>query len=100
HGALNAICLPPALSFNAEFVPDALLNGRAADRAEELARLAGFTSLSELGVPAADLPELAATTAGRAGARANPRPASPGDVLRLLESVFPADPITIPYGSN
>jgi maleylacetate reductase len=88
HGALNAICLPPALRFNAEFVPDALLGGHAADRAEELARLAGFTTLGALGVPEEDLPELAATAAARAGARANPRPASPDDVLTLLSSVF------------
>jgi maleylacetate reductase len=88
HGALNAICLPPALRFNDEFVPDALLGGRAADRAEEFARLGGFTTLGALGVPDEDLPELAATAAARPGARANPRPASPEDVLALLSSVF------------
>jgi alcohol dehydrogenase class IV len=88
HGALNAICLPPALRFNAEFVPEALLGGHAADRAEELARLAGFTTLCALGVPVEDLPGLAETAAARAGARANPRPASPEDVLALLSSVF------------
>jgi maleylacetate reductase len=88
HGALNAICLPPALRFNAEFVPPALLGGRAAERSEELARLSGFTTLSALGVPQEDLPELAATIARRPGALANPRPASPGDVLELLRSVY------------
>ena len=88
HGALNAICLPPALRFNAEFVPAALLGGRAADRAEELARLAGFTTLGALGVPEEDLPELAGAIAQRPGALANPRPASPADVLGLLESVY------------
>jgi maleylacetate reductase len=88
HGTLNALCLPPALRFNAEFVPEALLDGRAAERAEELARLAGFTTLSALGVPEEDLPDLAATAAARAGARANPRPASPDQVLALLSSVF------------
>jgi len=88
HGALNAICLPPALRFNADFVPQALLGGRAADRAEELARLAGFTTLGALGVPEEDLPELAETAARRPGARANPRPASPEDVLALLSAVF------------
>ena len=88
HGTLNAICLPPALRFNADFVPAALLGGRAADRAEELARLSGFTTLGALAVPQQDLPELAATAAARAGARANPRPASPADVLELLSSVF------------
>jgi maleylacetate reductase len=88
HGALNALCLPPALRFNAEFVPPALLGGRAADRAEELARLAGFTTLGALGVPQDDLPELAATAAARPGARANPRAASSEDVLALLTSIY------------
>jgi maleylacetate reductase len=88
HGALNAICLPPALRFNEEFVPGELLGGRAAERAQELAHLSGFTTLSALGVPEQDLPELAATAAGRAGARANPRPASADDVLALLTSAF------------
>jgi alcohol dehydrogenase class IV len=88
HGALNAICLPPALRFNAEFVPAVLLGGRAADRADELARLAGFTTLGALGVPRDDLPELAGAIAKRPGALVNPRPASPADVLELLSSVF------------
>jgi maleylacetate reductase len=87
HGTLNAICLPPALRYNAEFVAVGLLDGCAADRAEELARLSGFTTLGALGVPEQDLPDLAATAAARGGARANPRPASPDDVLALLESV-------------
>jgi len=42
--------------------------------AEELARLAGFTRLHDLGVPENDLDELAAAIAARPGARANPRP--------------------------
>ncbi|MFL5936772.1 MAG: iron-containing alcohol dehydrogenase [Gaiellaceae bacterium] len=88
HGALNAVCLAPALRFNEEFVPAELLGGGAAERAEELAHLAGFTTLSALGVPEEDLPELAATAASRAGAQANPRPASAADVLALLSSVF------------
>jgi maleylacetate reductase len=88
HGALNAICLPPALRFNAEFVPPALLGGRAAQRSGELARLSGFTTLSALRVPQEDLPELAAVIARRPGALANPRTASPDDVLELLRSVY------------
>ena len=87
HGALNAICLPPALRFNDDFVPVTLLGGRAAERAEELARLAGFTTLRALGVPVDDLPELAGAIAQRPGALLNPRPASPADVLELLRSV-------------
>jgi maleylacetate reductase len=88
HGSLNAICLPPALRFNAEFVPSALLSGRAAERSEELARLSGFRTLGALGVPQEALPELAAAISRRPGALANPRPASPGDVLELLRSVY------------
>jgi maleylacetate reductase len=87
HGAVNAICLPPVLRFNEEFVPAELLGGRAADRAEELAHLAGFTTLSALGLPEEGLPEVAATAAGRAGAQANPRQASADDVLALLSAV-------------
>jgi maleylacetate reductase len=86
HGALNAICLPPTLRFNAEFVPVDLLGGRAAERADELARLAGFTTLGALGVAQEDLPELARAIAKRPGALANPRPASPEDVLALLKT--------------
>jgi len=88
HGALNALCLPPALRFNAEFVPDALLGGRAAERAEELARLAGFSTLSALRVREDDLPELAEAIVGRRGALVNPRPASAADVLELMQAIF------------
>jgi maleylacetate reductase len=88
HGALNAICLPPALRFNAEFVPPELLGGRAAERADELKELAGFSTLSALGVPEGDLPALAETVAQRPGARANPRPVSAGDALELLRESF------------
>jgi len=88
HGVLNAICLPSALRFNDDFVPAALLAGRAAERAEELARRAGFTTLRALGVPEADLPELATAIARRPGALANPRPASDADVLELLRTIL------------
>ena len=87
HGALNAICLPPALRFNAQYVPPALLGGRAPERAEELSRLAGFTTLGALGVPVEDLVELAGAVARRPGAQSNPRPVSQGAVLALLRSV-------------
>jgi maleylacetate reductase len=87
HGVLNAICLPPALRFNAEFVPREL-GPNPAGRVEELAGLGGIGRLRELGVPREDLPELAETIAQRPGARANPRPASPGEILELLESSY------------
>ena len=88
HGALNAICLPPALRFNADFVPSALLEGRAAERAEQLSHLSGFTTLGALGVPKADLPRLADAIAQRPGAKANPREATPTEAEALLCSVF------------
>jgi alcohol dehydrogenase class IV len=88
HGALNALCLPPALRFNAEFVPSRLLDGRAADRADELARAAGFTTLRALGVPHEDLFDLAAAIVLRPGARANPRPVAAADVLRMLRAIY------------
>jgi alcohol dehydrogenase class IV len=80
--------LPPALRFNETFVPPELLDGNAADRAEELARLAGFTSLGALGVPEDDLFALAAATAQRPGALANPRTAPTQQILELLRSVY------------
>jgi alcohol dehydrogenase class IV len=58
------------------------------ETAEELARLAGFTRLRDLGVPEDDLPALAAATAARPGARANPRPASAAEIEELLRSVW------------
>jgi maleylacetate reductase len=92
HGVLNAICLPPALRFNAEFVPQSLGEALGAEdpaaRVEELARLGGIGRLGDLGVPRDELPEAAEAVAGRPGARANPRPATPAEILALLESVY------------
>jgi len=95
HGAANALCLAPALRFNAEVVPEAVADlGRALDttdvvaRVEELARLGGFGRLRDLGVPEAELPALAAETAERPGARANPRAAAPSDVEELFRSIW------------
>ena len=95
HGAANAICLPPALRFNSEVAADEIARfGEAMGRddpvarVEELARLSGFSLLRHLGVPHDDLPALAEAAAERAGAKANPRPASAADVLELFESVW------------
>jgi maleylacetate reductase len=95
HGALNAICLPAALRFNAQAVPeaiaqlgDALGSDDPVARVEELARLAGFTRLRELGVREEELDELAAIAAERPGARANPRPASADEIAALYRSVY------------
>jgi maleylacetate reductase len=95
HGAMNAICLAPALRFTAPAVPDAIgalasaLGATdAAARVEELARLGGFERLRDHGVPEDELGEVAAAAAERPAARANPRPASPEDVERLLRGVW------------
>jgi maleylacetate reductase len=96
HGALNAVVLPPALRFNepvagAEIARFGEAIGAAADvpgRARELAQLAGFERLRDLGVPEPELPVVAEATAKRAGAKANPRPASPAEITDLLRSVW------------
>jgi maleylacetate reductase len=82
HGTLNGICLPPALRFNEQFAPDAVARFRDAVGRDvtELAALGGPTRLRDLGVPEADLPELAAAAAGRPGDRANPPPAPPAEI--------------------
>ena len=87
HGAMNAICLPPAMRFNAPVVPDAM-TAVPVERVEELARLGGFERLRDFGVPEADLEELGARAAARPGATANPRPASADEVAALLRSVW------------
>ena len=95
HGAMNAIVLPPALRFNQEVNPEAVARfGRAlgtddpAARVEELARLGGFERLRDFGIPEDELTDVAAATVVRAGAKANPRPASAEEVEGLLRSVW------------
>jgi maleylacetate reductase len=95
HGALNAICLPPALRFNQPVAGEAIerFGGAmgaedAVGRVEQLARLGGFERLRDLGVPAEELDKVAADTAGRPAAQANPRPASPAEIEELLRSVW------------
>jgi maleylacetate reductase len=95
HGALNALSLPPTLRFNEPVAQDAIERlGEAlgvrdpAARAEELARLGGFGGLRGLGVPEEELPLVAADAAARPGARANPRPAEPADVLGILREMW------------
>jgi maleylacetate reductase len=96
HGALNAVCLPPALRFNQPVASAEIRRfggaiGRPDDpdaRVEELARLAGFDRLRDLGVPEPELRLVAEAAAERAGAKANPRPASPTEIADLLRSVW------------
>jgi maleylacetate reductase len=95
HGAMNALSLPPALRFNAAVAPEAIRRfGEAigaadpAARVEELARLGGFERLRDFGVPEGELDEVAAAAAERAGAKANPRPASATEVAELLRAIW------------
>jgi maleylacetate reductase len=96
HGTLNGVCLPPVLRFNAPFAAEAVTRfgeavgdpAKPAGRVEVLAALAGPTRLRELGVPAGDLPGLAVATAERGGNLANPKPASPDEIERLLHEVY------------
>ncbi|MGH3023880.1 MAG: iron-containing alcohol dehydrogenase family protein [Gaiellaceae bacterium] len=96
HGALNAVCLPPALRFNepvageeiARFGEAVGAGDGAAERVEELARLAGYERLRDLGVPEPELAIVAAAAAERAGAKANPRLASSAEIADLLHSVW------------
>jgi maleylacetate reductase len=95
HGAMNAICLPPALRFNAGVAGDAIARlaqamgtGDAAARAEELAAMKLDTRLRDYDVPRDDLGELSAATAERGAAKANPRPASPDEIRELFEAVW------------
>jgi alcohol dehydrogenase class IV len=87
HGASNALCLPPAMRFNAPVVPWAM-TAIPVERVEELARLAGFERLRDLGVPEEDLDEVGAAAAQRPGAKANPRPASAAEIAELYRSVW------------
>jgi maleylacetate reductase len=95
HGALNAICLPPALRFNQEVATAEIVRfGEAMEtddpvaRVEELARLGGFERLRDLGVAEGELDEVAEATAVRGGAKANPRPATPEQIAQLFRSVW------------
>jgi maleylacetate reductase len=95
HGAMNALCLPPALRFNREVAADAISRlGEAlgsedpAARVEELARLGGFGRLRDHGVPEGELAGVAAAVVQRAGAKANPRAATPAQVEELLRSIW------------
>jgi maleylacetate reductase len=95
HGAANALCLPPALRFNQPVAATEIARfGEALDaedpiaRTEELARLAGYERLRDLGVPEDELDDVAEATAVRAGALANPRPASPAQIAELFRSIY------------
>lgn len=95
HGAMNAVCLAPALRYNGGVAAAEIAElGRAmaADdpiaRVDELARLAGPVRLREYGVPRDELPEVADATAERPAAKANPRPAPAAEILEVLQAIW------------
>ena len=94
HGAMNALCLPPALAFNRAIVPAEVerfgvaIGGDAIELSRELARLGGFERLRDFDVPEEDLRRVAEAAAGRAGNQANPRPATRGEILELFRSIW------------
>ena len=95
HGAMNAICLPPALRFNASVagaeiarLAEAMGAEDPAARTEELAAIALDTRLRDYDIPRDDLGELSAATAERGAAKANPRIASVDEIHELFDSVW------------
>lgn len=95
HGAMNAICLPPALRFNEPVVStevarfgEAMGTTDPIARSSELARLGGFERLRDFDVPKGELAVVAEATAVRKGAQANPRPATPAEIEDLFHSVW------------
>jgi maleylacetate reductase len=95
HGTMNAVSLPPALTYNAEVVPDQIARlgeamGRddAIERVRELGGLAGSSRLRDYDVPREHLESLSEAIADRAPAKSNPRPAPPEAIRELLEEIW------------
>ncbi len=90
HGAMNALTLPQALAFNEEVAHDAIRRFReeVGVDVEALAALGEFGRLRDFGVPEDELPSIAAATVERAGAKANPRPATAAEVEQLLHNIY------------
>jgi alcohol dehydrogenase class IV len=94
HGAMNALCLPPALQFNRAIVPEAVerfgdaIGGDPVEKTRELARLGGFERLRDFGVPEDELYDVAEAAAQRAGNQANPRAATADEIYRLFRQIY------------
>jgi maleylacetate reductase len=94
HGAMNALCLPPALDYNRAYVPAEIerfataVGGDPVETPRELARLGGIERLRDYGVPREELPHVAAAAAQRAGNQANPHPATPAEIASMFEAIW------------
>jgi maleylacetate reductase len=94
HGAMNALCLPPALEFNRAVVPGEIARfgeaagGDAVEVSRELALLGGFERLRDFGVPEGDLPQLGEAASVRGGNQANPRIASAEEITELFRTIY------------
>jgi maleylacetate reductase len=94
HGAMNALCLPPALAYNSAYVPAEVerfgvaIGGDPVETPRNLARLGGIEQLRDFGVPREELPQVAAAAAIRPGNRANPKPATPAEIAAMYESIW------------
>jgi maleylacetate reductase len=84
HGAMNALCLPPVLDYNRDFVPPEF----PVDKARELAELGGFVRLRDFGVPERDLRSLGESAAERGGNQANPRVATPEEITQMYRFIY------------
>jgi maleylacetate reductase len=94
HGAMNALCLPPALAYNRAYVPAEVerfgvaIGGDPVETPRNLARLGGIERLRDFGVPREELPQVAAAAAIRPGNQANPKPAPPAEIAAMYESIW------------
>ena len=94
HGAMNALCLAPALEFNRSVVQGEIarfgdaVGGDAVTVVRELAARGGFERLRDFGVPEAELGDVARAAAARGGNKANPRPATPDEIYRLFRQIY------------
>jgi alcohol dehydrogenase class IV len=92
---MNALTLPPALCFNQTVAEreiarfgEALGTDDPIRRTQELAHLGGYKRLRDQGVPEDELDAVAEAAAIRAGAKANPRPATASQISALLRSIY------------
>jgi alcohol dehydrogenase class IV len=87
HGLANAIVLPHAVRFNAEFVSPAL-SAALGDPAALVAQLGLPARLSEAGVTEDDLDAVAHMSQDSASVRGNPRPVSEDDARAILAAAL------------